>query len=496
MDMIHPEDRAAALREVERQAAGHKVAYFECRFQHRDGSWRMLAWRSMPQANGQMYATARDVTEWKRIEAQMAEANRELSRSRAELRSLFESLPGLYLVLTPDLRIVAASDAYLSATLTTREAIVGRALFEVFPDNPGDPAADGARNLRLSLERVIARKTSDALAIQRYDIRRADGTFEERYWSPINTPLLAANGELLYLIHRVEDVTEFVRRQESGESGSSEAELRGRLERMEAEVFQSAQRVQAANLQLEAANKELESFSYSVSHDLRAPLRHIQGYVAMLARETKDTLSEKAQRYLGTIADAGKEMSVLIDDLLAFSRMGRSEMVQREVDLNALVAEVRRGLELTAQGRDIRWTVGELPRVRGDAAMLRQVLANLLGNAVKYTRRRETAEIAIEAAGIEEGRLVFRVRDNGAGFDMRYADKLFGVFQRLHRADEFEGTGIGLASVRRIVARHGGRTWAESRLNEGATFYFSLYATEPRADETLFHHETQTNSAR
>lgn len=226
--------------------------------------------------------------------------------------------------------------------------------------------------------------------------------------------------------------------------------------------------------QLELANKELESFSYSVSHDLRAPLRHVQGYVEMLAREAQDGLSEKGRRYLRTIADAAREMGTLIDDLLAFSRMGRAEMCERELDPADLVEEVRRSLTPDTAGRDIRWTIGPLPRVRADAAMLRQVFVNLLGNAVKYTRRRPVAEIAVACTGEEEGRLVFCVRDNGAGFDMKYADKLFGVFQRLHRADEFEGTGIGLASVRRIIGRHGGRTWAEARPDAGAAFYFTL----------------------
>ncbi|MDB6113863.1 MAG: multi-sensor signal transduction histidine kinase [Lacunisphaera sp.] len=231
--------------------------------------------------------------------------------------------------------------------------------------------------------------------------------------------------------------------------------------------------------ELEAANSELESFSYSVSHDLRAPLRHVQGYVEMLAREAQEQLSDTGRRYLKTISSAGREMGELIDDLLAFSRMGRAELRESSVDLVALVEDTRRNLELATSGRDIRWKVGALPAVRGDPAMLRQVLVNLLGNAVKYTRRREPAEIEVGCAGEEQGRIICFVRDNGAGFDMNYAEKLFGVFQRLHRSDEFEGSGIGLASVRRIIARHGGRTWGEGRVNAGATFYFTLAPAAP-----------------
>ncbi len=226
--------------------------------------------------------------------------------------------------------------------------------------------------------------------------------------------------------------------------------------------------------QLLEANKELESFSYSVSHDLRAPLRHIQGYVEMLQKNIDGQLSEKARRYLKTINEASTDMGQLIDDLLAFSRMGRMEMSEGLVDLNHLLQEALHGLEPTTQHRNIQWKIAPLPAVIGDAAVLRQVLVNLVGNAVKYTRPRDPAQIEIGTAGEEDGRLILFVRDNGVGFDMQYAHKLFGVFQRLHRADEFEGTGIGLANVRRIIARHGGRVWAESKTGEGSTFYFTL----------------------
>lgn len=310
IDMVHPDDREATLREVDRQViAGKKVLQFENRYLHKDGSWRVLSWRSVPQPGGLMYATARDVTA-----RQLADE---------EIRRLNDDL-----------------------------------------------------------------------------CRRTD--------------------------------------------------------------------------QLEATNKELEAFSYSVSHDLRAPLRHVQGYVGMLKREAQDGLSEKARRYLAIIEDASREMGELIDDLLTFSRMGRTEMHAAEIDLGELVEETRSDLVLAASDREIRWQIHPLPKVLGDLAMLRQVFANLLGNAVKYTRHRKRAEIEIGCAGEENDRVVIRVRDNGAGFDMKYADKLFGVFQRLHRADEFEGTGIGLANVQRIMLRHGGRVWAEAKPDAGATFYFTL----------------------
>lgn len=234
-------------------------------------------------------------------------------------------------------------------------------------------------------------------------------------------------------------------------------------------------RVRQRTAQLEGALKEIESFSYSVSHDLRAPLRHVQGYVAMLQQSTQGHLPEKAQRHLKMINDASVQMGQLIDDLLDFSRMGRVDMSEGRVGLGELLREALRGLEMQTQGRNITWKIAEsLPTVVGDAAMLRQVLTNLLGNAVKYSRHRNPAEIEIGSAGDEDGRVILFVRDNGAGFDMRYAHKLFGVFQRLHRSDEFEGTGIGLATVHRVVSRHGGRVWAEGAIDQGATFYFTL----------------------
>jgi len=235
-----------------------------------------------------------------------------------------------------------------------------------------------------------------------------------------------------------------------------------------------SERLAERTAQLQSSNRELESFSYSVSHDLRAPLRHIEGYVAMLIEDTAGKLAAEPQRYLKVIVEASRHMGELIDNLLVFSRMGRVEMSQTRVELEMLVQEAVRDLEMATRGRNIGWTIPPLPAVTGDRAMLKQALANLLGNAVKYTRPRDPAQIEMGCAGEEDGRVILFVRDNGVGFDMQYADKLFGVFQRLHRADEFEGTGIGLANVRRIITRHGGRVWAEAVPDQGATFYFTL----------------------
>jgi PAS domain S-box-containing protein len=226
--------------------------------------------------------------------------------------------------------------------------------------------------------------------------------------------------------------------------------------------------------ELEAANKELEAFAYSVSHDLRAPLRHMAGFAELLQKKASSVLDEKSQRYMTMILESAKRMGDLIDDLLAFSRMGRVEAQMTLVDLDQLVKEVVGEVRQETDGREIAWRLDSLPTCYGDRSMLRIVLVNLVSNAIKFTRERARAEIEIgRAKGSEHEAEVF-VRDNGAGFDMKYVDKLFGVFQRLHHADAFEGTGIGLATVQRIVHRHGGKVRAEGAVDQGATFYFSV----------------------
>ena len=236
--------------------------------------------------------------------------------------------------------------------------------------------------------------------------------------------------------------------------------------------------------ELEATNKELESFAYSVSHDLRAPLRHMVGYSELLQRQASSSLDEKSRRFIQTILNSAKRMGNLIDDLLAFSRIGRAETKKTKVDLRQLVDEVVAEIGQDTKGRDIAWKIGALPVCYGDRSMLRLVVVNLVSNAVKFTRMREPAEIEIGCDDRNQEEVEVFVRDNGAGFDMQYVNKLFGVFQRLHLPEQFEGTGIGLATVQRIVHRHGGQVRGEAAVEQGATFYFSLPKAQYAGERT------------
>jgi PAS domain S-box-containing protein len=243
------------------------------------------------------------------------------------------------------------------------------------------------------------------------------------------------------------------------------------IHRLNAEL---EQRVVERTTQLQGANNELEAFSYSVSHDLRAPLRHISGFVELLKKDAGFSLSEGCLLYLTTISDAAKRMGQLIDDLLSFSRVGRTALRKVSVNLDDLVQETLTDFQMETQARKIVWEILPLPAVMGDRALLRLVLVNLISNAVKFTGVRAEAQIEIGATSNENGEAVVFIRDNGAGFNPKYTKKLFGVFQRLHSQEEFEGTGIGLANVQRIINRHGGRVWAEGTVDGGATFYFSI----------------------
>ena len=259
-------------------------------------------------------------------------------------------------------------------------------------------------------------------------------------------------------------------RQDTSEPHPAEQNLRRHNAELE-------QRLHQRTAQLEAANQELEAFSYSVSHDLRAPLRHILGFAKLLREEANEKLSVDARQSLERITGSAQRMEALLEDLLQFSRSARQPLRLAEVELSALLKETIRQLEPHTQGRKVTWKLEALPRVQADPALLRQVFLNLLGNALKFSRARNPALIQVGCGQGAPGEAVVFVKDNGIGFNMKYAGQLFGVFQRLHLREDFEGAGMGLALVRRLISRHGGRTWAEGEVDRGACFYFSLPGT-------------------
>jgi PAS domain S-box-containing protein len=254
----------------------------------------------------------------------------------------------------------------------------------------------------------------------------------------------------------------------------AEEALRQSRDELEMKVKERTAELRKTNADLQSVNKELEAFAYSVSHDLRAPVRHIAGFTELLQKHSEAVLDGKSRHHISMILDSAKRMGTLVDDLLAFSRIGRAETQKTSVHLEQLIKGVVSELAPDTPGRNIVWRIGNLPICNGDPSMLRLVFANLISNALKFTRTREQAEIQIDSLNHKPDEVVVFVKDNGVGFDMKYNDKLFGVFQRLHSQEAFEGTGIGLATVHRIVDRHGGRVWAEAVVNNGATFYVVL----------------------
>jgi signal transduction histidine kinase len=293
------------------------------------------------------------------------------------------------------------------------------------------------------------------------------------------------------LAHRVAQGTDYNERAIASDDASLEVasfmeSFNGMLDRVQQRDRELAEareqleeRVRQRTDELAVAYRDLEGFSYSVSHDLRAPLRHITGFAALLTQHLGNSLDERGRRYVETVTASAKRMGDLIDELLSFSRMGRAALSPRRVDLAQVVREVQAELAPDTAGRQIEWDVHRLPTVFADPVLLRPVITNLLANAVKYTSTRPVAHIEVGSSRSETGDVVVFVRDNGVGFDMAYAHKLFGVFQRLHRSDEFSGSGIGLANVRRIIQRHGGKTWAHGEVDRGATFFFSLPEPTP-----------------
>ena len=389
----------------------------------------------------------RDVTEKKRAEEHWREAEESVRRSEEHLRLVLDTLATFVGVLTPDGTLHRINRASVAVAGLTQEDVLGKKAWDCFWWNY-EPKTQAL--IRDACERAAAGESLRFDAVAQVAAGKMDIDFQI-------VPMFGPDGSVQYLIPSGVDISE--RKQQERAVLLLNAELE--------------QRVRERTAALEESNRELEGFTYSVSHDLRAPLRHMAGFAQLLEKSAAGKLDEVGLRHLGIVIDSANHMGKLMDQLLAFSRMGRAALRPQSLDLGQLVSEVIQTAVPEMNGRTIEWKIAPLPEVTADPDLLRLVLGNLISNAVKFTRNNPNACIEIGSER-RDGETVIWVRDNGAGFDPRFYEKLFGVFQRLHHADQFEGTGIGLANVRRIVSRHGGRTWAEGAINQGATFYFSL----------------------
>ncbi len=385
-----------------------------------------------------IFAFVRDITERKHTEIALRE-------SESRFRQLANSLPQLVWTCQPDGPCDFLSQQWLSYTGVPEAQQLGYGwLDQLHPDD---------RTPSVNAWQVAAASGTDFHV--EFRIRRHDG--EYRWFDTQAVRLLDSKGRNVKWFGSNTDITD--RKQAEQQIRQLNADLE--------------QRVIQRTYELQAANADLEAFSYSVSHDLRAPLRAIDGFSAILREEYADKLDAEGQRLFRIVGDNAKKMGQLIDDILAFSRAGRIELQLIELDMNAMANLVWQEMEVQRAGRSIEFRLADLPVVRGDPAAIRQVLQNILSNAVKFTAG--CAPAIIEVSGRREmTEIIYSVKDNGVGFDMQYAAKLFGLFQRLHGMEEFEGTGVGLSIVKRFVTKHGGRVWAEGRVGEGATFFFSL----------------------
>lgn len=385
-------------------------------------------------------AVIRDITDLRATE-------KEVRRERKLLRTLIDNIPDAIYSKDIELRKVIANPADLYNMHVSSEAeVIGKTDLDL---HPPDLAEGFMKDDRYVIE------TGNPIINKEEFVLDENGEIIWLLTSKL--PLKNDEGEITGLLGIGRNVTESVK-------------SRKEIQKLNAEL---EERVIARTQELDFKNKELEAFSYSVSHDLRAPLRHISGYVDLLLKREKVNLSEKGEHYLNSIALSSRQMGELIDDLLQFSRTGRAEMRAAFLDMNGLVKEVVESSSRGVVNRSIEWDISELPEVFADASLIRQVWVNLLSNAIKFSKKVENTKIRISWQETDP-EYIFSVKDNGAGFDMNYSQKLFGVFQRLHPKDEFEGTGIGLANVQRIIVRHGGRVWAEAEPEKGAEFFFSL----------------------
>lgn len=437
--LVHPD--FLFLREHVANAAIGQHMRNEFKIIRKDGSerwWDFSGTVILFEGYRALLGTALDITDRKKAEESA-------TLQRALMEQLFESSPEAVLLLSQDHRVMKCNREFTKIFGFTEEEALGKTPGElIVPEHLQEQAAQITREAELG----------SGMAVEAQRMRKDRSLVDV---SIMGTGIDVGGKRVAYFaIYR--DISS--RKQ----AERSLHELNLSLER----------RVRERTEQLEEANRELEAFSYSVSHDLRAPLRHVDGFVRLLTKREAGKLDATSARYFQDIADSSRRMGMLIDDLLAFSRTSRVELHERTVDLDALFERVRQQLSHDAAGRNVSWQIAQVPQVLGDENLLQIAVTNLLSNALKYSAPREQCRISVSVARQDKNEVTILVRDNGVGFDMKYVHKLFGVFQRLHHEDEFEGTGIGLATVRRIISRHGGQVWAESELDKGSSFYFTL----------------------
>ncbi len=430
-----------------------------------------------------------------------------------DYRAIVEGLPGLFLILNPELIIIGVSDAYARATMTRRETMLGKHLFEVFPDNPDDPAADGVHNLRASLQRVLKSATPDTMAVQKYDVRKPEdegGAFEERYWTPTNAPVLDANGNIRYIIHKAEDVTEFIRLKQKGrEQRLCNETLSEQTARMEAEIFERSREVAAASALLKTTNQALEqakaaaeaanlaksAFLATMSHEIRTPMNGVLGMVNLLRRSA---LNEKQRHYLDNIQSSGEHLLAIIDDILDFSKIeaGKIQLASDDFSLGELVHDAwsLMGERLHAKGLESKTDCNRLGLIlRGDKTRLKQALVNYLGNAVKFTDTGSiTLACRIENETETDCLLRFEVRDTGIGMTEEQQARIFNAFEQADGSTsrKYKGTGLGLTITQRIVQLMGGETGVTSSPGAGSTFWLTCRLGKGRAKPSALVTET------
>jgi PAS domain S-box-containing protein len=424
--------------------------------------------------------------------------NKVIIKDQIDYQKIFKSTPDMYMVLSKDFVILDVNSSFEKSSMKKRSDIIGHKLFEAFPDNPDDSNANGVSNLSQSLHFVLKEKKPHSMAIQRYDVEKPDGTFEERYWSVINFPVLNSQNEIDCIVQRVKEMTEFMLLKEKNLlTEHKNLSLQEKVKKMEAEIFKHSREIQQMNFELEKKvfdrtetllkreatlatqnqklhnqNKELEQFTYIASHDLQEPLRSLTSFTELLSEEFAGKLEGNGSIYIDFISNSSIRMRELVKGLLDYSRIGKEKKTIK-VDCNQIVNDVISDMYYSIKESNAKITVENLPVINGYPTELRLLFQNLISNAIKFRKKEVSPEIEIFAKEQNENWL-FSIKDNAIGIRETDIKKLFVVFKRLNNRDDYEGTGIGLAQCKKIIELHEGNIWTDSELGKGSVFNFTI----------------------